>query len=170
MSRAQRDPRLSEMDRRILKGLLAPNHGANVNLTASESSDEAMVADLGLPLSTVRRRRAVLEKDFLERHYTMNVAEFGFRRVDFMIATQRGLAASIARELLKINAVVRVCHSIGEPTIDLRSEVIIRDNGELIELLEQIKAMDGVRNVVWSEIVKVAGDKGSVPAGIIEIL
>jgi hypothetical protein len=74
----------------------------------------------------------------------------------------------IAHELLKRDEVVNVGRSIGEHTIDLRAEVIIRDNSELLGLLELVKAMPNVRDVIWSEIVEVVGSKKSIPPGIIE--
>ena len=40
----------------------------------------------------------------------------------------------------------------------------------LLDLLELIKEMDGVNDVVWSEIVHVIGRKRSIPAGIIDRL
>lgn len=39
-----------------------------------------------------------------------------------------------------------------------------------VELLEQAKGMAGVRDIVWSEIVRVVGHKGSVPSEIIDNL
>jgi len=71
---------------------------------------------------------------------------------------------------MKIIEVVTVGRSIGEPTIDLRAELIVKDNEQLFELLEQVKAIDGVRVAVWSEIVQIVGNKGSVPSDIIDIL
>jgi hypothetical protein len=40
----------------------------------------------------------------------------------------------------------------------------------LLNILEKVKAMDGVNDVVWSEIVKVVGRKRSIPARIIDML
>ena len=59
---------------------------------------------------------------------------------------------------------------IGEHTIDLRVETIIKDNVILLDLLEKIKGMDGVNDVVWSEIVSVVGRKKSIPSSIINKL
>jgi hypothetical protein len=170
LSSKSKEARLSTTDRKILKILLAPNGGTNPHIVASPASDGIMAADLGLSLVEVTKRRLLLEKDFLNPSYYMNIASLGYRRVDFLIATERGLSVPVARELMMIKAMVRIGQSIGEPTIDLRAELIIKNNGELLDLLEEVKAMDGVRNVIWSEIVKVAGDKGSVPADIIDIL
>jgi len=69
---------------------------------------------------------------------------------------------------LEREEVVYVGKSIGEHTIDLRAEIIVRDNAELLDVLEEVKAMEGVRDTVWSEIVHVIGKKRSIPSYIID--
>lgn len=49
-------------------------------------------------------------------------------------------------------------------------DVIIKDNAELLNLTEEIKAMEGVRDVVWSETIEVIGTKRSIPSEIIDNL
>jgi hypothetical protein len=56
--------------------------------------------------------------------------------------------------------VVYVARAIEEHTIDLKVEVIIKDNPELRNLTEEIKAVEGVRDVVWNETVEVIVQKG----------
>ena len=75
---------------------------------------------------------------------------------------------AVAKKLLNINEVTYVGKSIGEHTIDLRIETIVKDNASILDLLEKIKAMDGVRDVVWNEIVTVVGRKVSIPSSIID--
>jgi hypothetical protein len=75
---------------------------------------------------------------------------------------------AVAKKLLDINEVTYVGKSIGEHTIDLRIGTIVKDNASILDLLEKIKAMDGVRDVVWSEIVTVVGRKVSIPSSIID--
>ena len=153
-----------------MKVLLAPKGRAKFHVTASNGLDKMIATKLGIPLVVVEKQRKLLEKHFLDNFYAMNLTSFGYKRVDFLIATQRGLTVSVGKKLMKIKEVVYVGRSIGEPTIDLRAEVIIKGNGQLLELLEQVKAMDGVKDVVWSEIVQIVGRKGSVPPEIIDIL
>jgi hypothetical protein len=50
----------------------------------------------------------------------------------------------------------------------LRIETIVKDNASIFDLLEKIKAMDGVRDVVCNEIVTVVGKKISIPSSIID--
>ena len=49
--------------------------------------------------------------------------------------------------------------TIGEHTIDLRIEVFVKDNGQPLDLLEDVKGMNGVRDVVWTEVVETIGRK-----------
>lgn len=149
---------LSNIDRKILQILLSPNS----NKTSSGLSKE-----LGVPITTIRRRRKRLEKEYLKVHYVLDIEKFGWRRIDFFISVKNGKTNSVANELLEIEEVTYVGKSIGEHTIDLRVETIIKDNVILLDLLEKIKGMDGVNDVVWSEIVSVVGRKKSIPSSII---
>ena len=111
-----------------------------------------------------------MEKHFLEFAYSLKLTELGYRRVDLLIYTGGCDTIRIANKLLEREEVVYVGRSIGEHTIDLRAEVIIKDNSQLLDLLEEVKAMPSVKDVVWSEIVKIVGQKRSVPSAIIDNL
>ena len=98
----------------------------------------------------------------------MDIEKFGWRRVDFFISIKNGKANTVANKLIELDEVTYVGKSIGEHTIDLRIETIVKDNILLLDLLENIKGMDGVNDVVWSEIVSVVGRKISIPSSIID--
>jgi DNA-binding Lrp family transcriptional regulator len=141
---------LSDVDRKMLK-LLLQSEG---KMHSHEISQE-----LGVPISTVQRRRKRLEEIYLIKSYTLNPVKFGWRRIDFLIATEGGATMSVGKELLRRPEVTYVARSIGEHTIDLRVETFVQDNSELLNLLEDVKGMEGVKDVVWSEIVEVIGKK-----------
>ena len=151
--------RLSRIDKKLLQVLLQPN---------GRVSSHALAAKLGIPRTTVQRRRKYLEKHFLEFTYALKLKDLGFRRVDLLIYTSGGNTRNIAEKLLDREEVVYVGKSIGEHTIDLRVEVIIKDNAQLLDLMEEVKAMQSVRDVIWSEIVQIVGRKKSVPASVID--
>lgn len=150
---------LSLADKKILKVLLNPN---------GRVSSDQLAKKTGLPRSTVQRRRTMLEKRFLQLDYTLKLEELGFRRIDFLISTQYGMSVSVGENLLKRDEVVYVGRSVGQHTIDLKAELIIKSNAELLDLLEIVKAMEGVKNVEWTEIVKIIGRKKSIPSEIID--
>jgi DNA-binding Lrp family transcriptional regulator len=153
--------KLSETDKKILKVLLNPT---------GRVSSHALAAKLGIPRTTVQRRRNYLEKYFLEFAYSLKLKDLGYRRVDLLIYTGGGSTVEVAEKLLDRDEVVSVGRSIGEHTIDLRAEVIVKDNSQLLDLLEEVKGMPSVRDVVWSEIVKIVGRKRSIPTSIIDKL
>lgn len=151
---------LSELDRKILKILLTPN--------GHLKSTKSISTKLGIPITTIRRRRKRLESKFLKVQYVLDIEKFGWRRIDFFISIRNGLVNNVAKKLMDLNDITYVGKSIGEHTIDLRVESIVKDNVVLLDLLEQIKGMEGVRDAVWSEIVNVVGSKISIPNSIID--
>jgi DNA-binding Lrp family transcriptional regulator len=148
------------LDRKLLKILLSPN--------GDLKSSKSLSAKLGIPITTIRRRRKRLESKFLKMHYILDIEKFGWKRVDFFISIRNGMVNSVANKLLTSDEVTYVAKSIGEHTIDLRVEAIVKDNGSILDLLEKIKAMEGVKDVVWSEIVNIVGRKISIPSSIID--
>jgi DNA-binding Lrp family transcriptional regulator len=148
------------LDRKLLKILLSPN--------GDLKSSKSLSAKLGIPITTVRRRRKRLESKFLKMHYILDIEKFGWKRVDFFISIRNGMVNAVANKLLTSDEVTYVAKSIGEHTIDLRVEAIVKDNGSILDLLEKIKAMEGVKDVVWSEIVNIVGRKISIPSSIID--
>lgn len=150
---------LSTSDKKILKILLNPN---------GRVSSDQLAKKTGLPRSTIQRRRIMLEKRFLQLDYKLKLEELGFRRIDFLISTQWGLTVAIGQALLKRNEVVYVGRSVGQHTIDLKAELIIKTNAELLDMLEIVKSMEGVRAVEWTEIVEIIGQKKSIPSEIID--
>jgi DNA-binding Lrp family transcriptional regulator len=152
---------LSNIDRQLLKILLAPD---------GKISSKSIASKLGLPATTVQRHRKRLEKDILTQSYELDVTKFGWHKVDFLIATESGKTGLIGKTLLKSDEVIYVGKSIGQQTIDLRVETILKDNSEILRMMELLKATDGIKDVVWTEIVEVVGRKTSIPSQIIDKL
>jgi DNA-binding Lrp family transcriptional regulator len=153
--------RISGTDREILKALL--ERGGKLNTTA-------LAGRIGVPRSTVERRRKYLESNVLTSYYHLDVSKLGYRRVDFLIETGSGFTKRIADRLMQFREVTAVLQTIGEHTIDLIAELIVKDNGEILALSEKVKGMRGVRDVTWTEVVEEERKKKSVPDYIIDEL
>ena len=152
---------LSEIDRKILKSLVAPDGRA--------SSSRMMSEQLGIPQTTLQRRRKRLE-EFTSKRCFLNLSKFGWRKVEFLLSTNSGKTMDIANILLQRDEVMYVSRNIGERTIDLRVKTIVRTNAEIAGLLETIKGMEGVKDAVWTETVQVIGKKDQIPDSIMSQL
>lgn len=152
---------LSSIDRKILKILLYPD---------GKISSKSIATKLGLTESTVQRHRRRLEREVLTQINVLDLSRFGWHRVDFLIATESGKTGLIAINLLKRDEVTYVGKSIGQHTIDLRIETILEDNAEILRMMELLKAVPGIKDVIWTEIVEVVGRKSSIPDKIIDKL
>jgi len=153
-------PALTAVDKKLLKVLLTPN---------GKHSSKSLARQLGIPATTVQRRRKRLEK-ILTVSYTLCLKTFGWHKVDFLIATESGRTGFIGNELLKLDEVVYVGKSIGQHTIDLRVETILEDNAEILRMMELLKGTKGIKDVIWTEIVEVVGRKMSIPSQIVDRL
>ena len=154
---------ISQSDKEILKILLASREGATI-------TSKAIAGKLGIPATTVQRRRKRLEKDLLQINYSLDLKRFGLHQVEFLIATSSGKTMAVASALLKLPEVTYVGRSIGQHTIDLRAETVLKDNADILRMSEMMKGMPGVKDVMWSEIVSVVGKKSALPLHLIDIL
>jgi DNA-binding Lrp family transcriptional regulator len=144
---------LSEADKEMLLLLL--------NSEGKVSSDE-LSRQLRVSIGSIQKQRKRLEETCLMKDYSLDPTKFGWRRIDLLIQT-RGRETMIAgKALLKLKGVTSVTRMVGEHTIDLRVEVFVRDNRKLLDLIEEIKTMKGVRDVVWTEVVEAIGRKKSL--------
>ena len=152
---------MSAIDRKLLKMMLAPN---------GKISSKDMAKKLGIPETTVQRHRRRLEKDFIKMVYSLDLTKFGWHRVDFFVATERGKTDKVAEEVMRFDTVVFVGKSIGQQTIDLHVQTILKGNAEILQMMETLKSTVGIKDVIWSEIVTVVGRKTSIPNHIIDKL
>ena len=104
---------LSDMDRKMLR-LLLDSEGS---IPTHEISEQ-----LGMPISTVQRRRKRLEEEYLIKHYSLDPMKFGYRRIDLLIYTEGGETMTIGKELLEREEVTYAARTIGEHTIDFASK------------------------------------------------
>ena len=139
---------LSEADKLILKELI---------LSKGKISSLKLSKKLSIPLTTMQRKRKKLESEFLTANYSLKYEKFGLRRVILFINTVKGNNEEVGKKLLLFNEVLSVHKSIGNNNIDLHAETLIKSNSKLLSLIESIKAMDGVRDVAWSESLKEIG-------------
>ena len=118
------------------------------------------------PLSTVQRRRAALEISILNKMYSIDLSTFGWRIADLLIGMNNGgdphsTASNIVQENSK--NIVSASLRIGSPEINLGAQIRYKSSQELHQILQNIRALDNIYRVEWSEIVEeIAIDKVDV--------
>lgn len=146
---------LSKHDAEIVKNLLA---------TRAEIAARLLSEKLGISPNATHSVPKEWGNEYLAINYSSTLEKYGWRQVEFLIATLAGKTMAVGKELLKRDQVAYVARSIGQFTIDLRVELFVRSNDELLNLIEEVKAMDGVKDVIWSEIIEVVGRKNHIPS------
>ncbi len=145
---------LSEQDANILARLI----GSNGEISSQRLSSEAEIS-----VRTTRLRRKILTEEYLTVTHSLNLQRYGWRQLQLLITTSGGRTFAVGKELLKLKQVVFVGGTIGEVKIDLRVEVFVRTSAELLSLIEEVKALQGVKDVIWSEVAEVLGVKNPPP-------
>jgi DNA-binding Lrp family transcriptional regulator len=156
----EHSPTLSPVDKKILKTLLS---------STGEISSLTLSRELDIPLSTVQRRRKRLEADFLEASYSPRLEKLGWRVAMLFVQTEKGNTIGIGKEILSWKeSTLRVWRTIGAETTDIITEVIFKDNKDLMHIIERVKAIKGVTNLSWIELVSTLGKNDQCYESIID--
>src|SRR5919197_3429809 len=134
----------------------------------SELVNEPSISSLGLsnklqiPLSTIQRRRAQLEKSLLKRTYTFDYKAFGGRVGDLILNVDNGKSKEVAQYLLKnYKDNITFVHTRINSSHNVSAQLVYKDTQELHELIESVRTIEHVVNVSWSETVELIGDNNS---------
>jgi DNA-binding Lrp family transcriptional regulator len=153
-------PVLSPVDKKILKTLLS---------STGEISSLTLSRELDIPLSTVQRRRKRLEADFLEASYSPKLEKLGWRVAMLFVHTEKGNTIGVGKEILSWkDSTVRVWRAIGAETTDIITEAIFKENKDLMDIIERVKAIKGVTNISWIELVSTLGKNDQCFESIID--
>jgi DNA-binding Lrp family transcriptional regulator len=151
---------ISSIDKKILKALLS---------STGDVSSLSLSRELGIPLSTVQRRRKRLETYLLDMSYTLKVDKFGLRTADLFISTKNGMTDAVAKELLSLNAGIRsVSRVLGTSPADIMAAIVFKSNSDLLKIVERIKAIKGVGSISWVEVMASLGQNGNFSNMIID--
>jgi hypothetical protein len=121
----------------------------------------ALSKKLEIPLSTLQRR-AKVEKAILKKTYTFDYKAFGARVGDLIINVDKGKSDQVAQNILKkYKNSVTYCHTRIDLVHSVLAHVIYKDIAQLYYLIEDIKGMEYVNGLSWSEMVNVIGDNNS---------
>ncbi|HKO41022.1 MAG TPA: Lrp/AsnC family transcriptional regulator [Nitrososphaeraceae archaeon] len=128
------------IDKKIIELLLA-NHD---NFFISQKLD--------IPLSTIQRRtRKLFEKEIISMKTELNYEKLGYKRGLLHIYLKKGQLDKIGKIVVEKRGMLSVSVHVGNS--DLVALFVYRDSKDLIETMTNIKEIEGVERVLWSEEV-----------------
>ena len=147
-----------------LKGLLTLVDDTNLKIVEElvknpNTSSMSLATKLQMPLSSLQRRRAKLEKSILTKAYHINLKASGAKMGDTIINVDKGRSREVAESILRKfkSNIMNVSTRINSEH-NVAAQIIYNDTAELHNLLENIKAMPYVTSLQWSEMVEMIGD------------
>src|SRR5437870_5729817 len=76
-----------------------------------------------VPLSTIQRRRTILERTILTKQYTVNLQEFGWRTGDIFVSVEKAESDEVAHELLSDANVISTTTRVGDLDVNVSARV-----------------------------------------------
>src|ERR687889_168401 len=128
------------IDKKIIELLLANHDNSFISLK------------LEIPLSTIQRRtRKLFEKEIISTRIELNYEKLGYKRGLLHIYLKKGQLDKIGKIVVEKCGMLSVSVHVGNS--DLVALFVYRDSKDLIETMTNIKEIEGVERVLWSEEV-----------------
>ena len=137
---------IDKINLKIIKALME-----NPNIKSSELSDKLQV-----PLSTIQRRRAVLEKTaVVKKEYILDLRKFGLRIAEILIDIEKGNHDKLLEDIkVKFNKnIISISRKIGDPGINIGIKIVYSDSIQLFEVLEELRKNSMVKKFDWFESI-----------------
>ena len=123
-----------------------------IELLISNHDNSSISKKLKIPLSTIQRRtRKLFEKELVSTKIELNYEKLGYKRGLLHVYLQKGLMEQIGKKIVEKKGVLSVSVHVGNS--DLVALFVYRDTKDLIETMGEIKEIEGVDRVLWSEEV-----------------
>jgi len=137
---------IDKINLKIIKALME-----NPNIKSSELSEKLQV-----PLSTIQRRRAVLEKTaVVKKEYILDLRKFGLRIAEILIDIEKGNHDKLLEDIkVKFNKnIISISRKIGDPGINIGIKIVYSDSIQLFEVLEELRKNSMVKKFDWFESI-----------------
>jgi DNA-binding Lrp family transcriptional regulator len=134
--------KLDKIDYRVLE-----------QITAGSSTNKQLSSKLNISLSTIQRRtRKLVEKGVVVTNdLRIDYDRLGYTRGLIHIYLSYGKIDKVGQMVANLKGVlwteVHICNT------DIVASLVYLDNRELLQIITDIKALDGVERVVWLEFV-----------------
>ncbi len=108
---------------------------------------------LGMPLTTVQRRRKKLEEVYLESRHELRIDRLGWKTGHVFVSVAAASPAEVGKAILGMPGVISAVRVISGNKIDIIAMVAFRSTAELAEIIGRIRSTAGVQEVSWSEVI-----------------
>ena len=124
-------------------------------LKDSAVSDSALSSKLNISDAKIRDRRKAVEDGFLKKSYLIDVSALGWRVGDIQIDVGKGKSEVLAEQIFSMfpNMLEISLRINSDATVYAR--IFYRDLLELGDIIERIKRLKFVKDVSFSEIIKI---------------
>lgn len=123
-----------------------------IELLISNHDNDSISKKLHIPLSTIQRRtRKLFEKEIVSTKIEINYEKLGYKRGLLHIYIEKGMMHKIGQILVEKRGMLSVSVHVGNS--DLVALFVYRDSKDLLETMSEIKEIEGVDKVMWSEEV-----------------
>ena len=127
-------------------------HKKIIELLISNHDNSSISKKLNIPLTTIQRRtRRLYDRHIVHTKTELNYEILGYKRGLLHVYLQKGLMDQIGKIVVKKIGILSVAVHIGNS--DLVALFVYRDSKDLLETMSEIKEIEGVERVLWSEEV-----------------
>lgn len=125
------------------------------------NTNRQMATKLAKPLSTIQRRtKRLVRMGWIKPTFEIDYSKLGLKKGLLHIYLNNGDVQSIAEQTSRMPGVLSVTMYIGNS--DVVAEYVSRNGAELLELTVQVKKLQHVEKVVWSEEVVAIPGRNSI--------
>jgi Lrp/AsnC family transcriptional regulator, regulator for asnA, asnC and gidA len=123
-----------------------------IKLLVAGHNNQQIANETKIPLSTVQRKtRIMFEKGYVISRNEINHKRLGYKRGLIHIYLEHGDLKQTATRVTKMDSVQTVSLHAGNS--DIIGFFLYKNTEQVLGLIDEVKKMEGVGNVVWSEEV-----------------
>lgn len=123
-----------------------------IKLLISNYESIAISKRLDIPLSTIQRRmRKLFDQDIVRKKIELNYGKVGYKRGMLHIFLKKGFLDEIGKKIVQLQGILSVSVQVGNS--DLVANLVYKDSHDLLDIISDIKSLEGIEKVLWSEEV-----------------
>lgn len=123
-----------------------------ISLLVLGYDNKKISSTLKIPLSTIQRRtRRILLSEIVKLEYIPNFKMLGIKKGLLHTYLRDGQLRKTAEKISEMEGILSVTIHVGNS--DVVSEFVYENSEDLVDIIAQIKQIQGIQQVVWSEEV-----------------